>query len=367
MLGFQADHSKGLSDIKAAATCRESLMYPAAVGALLTYYGFLLPLHGNGQVKLDVIAPLLADLIDYDVYGGLNLVALGAFEQLKGNITKSIELHKSAIPSLKHLGKLHLACYGPLALNHALLCDWRQALNYFDRVLSKKKIAKVAPTLTSYLYAMLYSMAAADEETNTTERDRLHQLVHEHLTVASELQGHATFLWKHVFYVPIVLSRARQFKDSPKSWPLPAMEVLYLGNAFYMIHGQQSLVGAFLDRVSREITTIERDTFEYTDQYLYLLFMKGICLKHLEKEREARVCFKEVIDRECELEYFTELPAQAAYELGLAAKAAGSGHEANVWFDKVNSYVGYATEKIIKTRTRVARRGLHGTDKFAFG
>lgn len=88
------------------------------------------------------------------------------------------------------------------------------------------------------------------------------------------------------------------------------------------------------------------------DTYAYLIFMRGICLRHLNQLDDAIDCFHDVLSCKKRLQYETHLLPQACFELGSIHRTSGNLVTAKKWLKKArDDYSNYLTEVMIQYRS----------------
>lgn len=87
------------------------------------------------------------------------------------------------------------------------------------------------------------------------------------------------------------------------------------------------------------------------DAYAYLMFMRGVFLRHLSQTDDAIECFKDVLSCKKRIDQETHLLPQACFEIGSIMRKSGNLVEAKKWLKKArDDYSNYMTEVMIQHR-----------------
>lgn len=152
----------------------------------------------------------------------------------------------------------------------------------------------------------------------------------------------------------MIEDRSRQFCNDVKSWLLPHLEILYVGNFLYVIANNDTYIKPMQEAVEEKMNTLAKNDYDYWDKYAYLLFYRAFLLKLSGNLDDSLSYFHEILSLESMIERETHLLPQTSYEIGLIHRANYKESEARRWFNKASKYTGYITEFLIKHRCTYA-------------
>ena len=162
------------------------------------------------------------------------------------------------------------------------------------------------------------------------------------------------FILKKVFYEKMMCYRASQYCDDVKSWTLPFLEILYIGNFLYVIRDKPKYINPLLRKVNEHMKKLPKNHPEFWDKYSYLLFFKAFLLKLGGNTEDAMTYFHEILSLESIIEKEVQVIPQTCYEIGLVHRANGKTVEAKRWFNKTLKYSEYQTEFLVQWRCKYA-------------
>lgn len=162
------------------------------------------------------------------------------------------------------------------------------------------------------------------------------------------------FVLKKIFYEKMIEQRSRQFCNDVKSWLLPHLEILYIGNFIYVIIGNETYIKPMQEAVEEKMSTLAKNDYDYWDKYSYLLFYRAFLLKLTGNLEDSLSYFHEILSLESIIEREKHVIPQTCYEIGLIHRANSKESEARRWFTKASKYNDYVTEFLIKHRCSYA-------------
>lgn len=101
---------------------------------------------------------------------------------------------------------------------------------------------------------------------------------------------------KRAFHEKIVLDRSKRYANKVNDMLLPAFELIYTWNIFNMMSNDPSLLKPMLEMVEDKLKIHKKTLGRASlDKYCYLIFMKGVILRHLKQANAAIDLFNEVL------------------------------------------------------------------------
>jgi tetratricopeptide (TPR) repeat protein len=199
----------------------------------------------------------------------------------------------------------------------------------------------------TYLYAA-YLFMVMEEENRPELKEEISQCLKKIPQLKRTVGG------KKVFHEKIVIERSKKYCDQVENFLLPPLELCYLWNVFHMMSGKSENILPFMERVQAKLDFHINDKEipnRCLDRYCYLMFMKGVCYRHMGYPLQATECFQDVLSCKKRIEDETHLLPQSSFELGVIHKQAGDLKEAKKWLKKArDEYSNYLTEIMIQYR-----------------
>lgn len=156
--------------------------------------------------------------------------------------------------------------------------------------------------------------------------------------------------------------RAKMFSENVKGWLLPYMEVLYVGNFFYVIENKPEYINPLLKRVEDTMDDLAKNDPDYWDNYAYLLFLKAFLLKLRRDTEDAITYFHEILSLESILEREVHIIPQTCLEIALIHRLNGKTAETKRWISKTSKYSEYVTEFVVGWRCKYVMDHLEKVD-----
>ena len=345
MIGLSTDMEKALAEISEVADYKDPFFFIPSGMALLLHYGCLEPVYGVGEMRKDIVINISERFISSDFYGNLNYFVLGARELCLGNLDQSIAYEHKTKETLSYLGNCSVVTSVFNLLSYALsgrVDEMLECMQLFDSM----KVKAYLPSLLIYIHAatLRWKMDMGHPELEEEVANKLRSLK----------QTRGFFVLKKIFYEKMIETRSSQFANDVKGWCLPHLDVLYVGNFFYVIENNMRYIKPFMDQVDEKMQGLNKNAVDYWDTYAHLLFYKAFFLKLAGNFEEAMPYFHEILSLESIIEREYHLIPQTCYEIGLIHRRNLKTAEAKRWLTKANKYADYVTEFLIQWRCRYA-------------
>lgn len=336
-----------VQELTDSALNHDNFIHLVAIGILIGYYGFVIPLFGSGELDLATIS--IIDTLTNDLdpeYGAIKFLFEGLFEMFNGNVQNAINKQLDCEKFATGLGNLKLITYSANLANYMLIGDWEKARNYLNPVQSES-------SLINYLYGSLLMMIRNEKIKNGSidcdmDDDAINRIKKR---IEGSTKYHGIYVMKKLFFVELFMKRSQLADCELSDWLIPAIELIYIFNGFHMINNRDNLLIPFQDMVERELDLI--DCQQDRDKFAFLTFFKGVLLRHRGLVTQSTDCFMDVLDCDGELVTYEEMVPQTYFELGLNCKREGRMEEAADWMRKVvNFKSSYVTQGIFKYRAK---------------
>ncbi|XP_074598326.1 tetratricopeptide repeat protein 39A-like isoform X2 [Brevipalpus obovatus] len=351
-VGFNSDRDVALGELNQSVALVDGLLYDVTSILLSGYYGFLEYFYGLGEGDVDFFDRSSKIWLIRTPDSAIVKLGLGLREQIIGNPDKAIDFYLQCINGQTFWKQLNFACYWEMVWSYAMKCDWQNAAIYAKLL---KDDCRWSPAMFTYLYSVFLFMVM--EECNLPD---LEEEISRNLLRIPQLKRR--FGGKRAFHEKLVIERSRKYHNKVKQLLLPPFELLYIWNIFNMMSNNSCLLKPFIERIEAKLMLHDGDKENESarlDRYSYLIFMKGVCYRHLNSLTKATDCFKEVLNCKKRIEDETHLLPQSCFELGMINRKLGKPTEAKKYLKKArDDYSGYITETMIHYRVQCALTSL---------
>jgi len=363
LVGFKADREGGLHYIK---ECHKNggIRGPFATMTLL-FNNLLLPRGlSNAQQYLIEADALIQESLKKYPQGSLFHVMGSHCARKQCDVEKGIKLMEAALDNSKHLKQPpHIYRY-ELANCYCMKLEWKKASELYVPLLDLPKFQVRA--LCGLQLAACYIMM--------DERDKAMQLMGKLQNLAGA-KSH---------FDPIVIRQAKRYVGNGGYFA--AFELLYLRRDLAKMLPLMKQVLESLDKTASNTKAMEKaaspvekpakfglgklnfgkmspwkaagPTDSSADDRASYLLLRGSILKALDKNDEAIVCFKEVVDVLADLVTEKMYIPYCLYELGESYYINGNVKDAEEMMKRCSKYSGYDWEDPLKIRLRVTMQQL---------
>ncbi|KAI1296840.1 Tetratricopeptide repeat protein 39B [Halotydeus destructor] len=344
-VGFHSNRDIALDELNKSVNLPDGLLYDISSILLSTYYGFVEFFYGCGEPNMAFFEKQSKVWQRRTPNSSIAKIGLAIMEQITGNPTQAIVLYNECVFGQSIWKQLHLASSWGMTWCYAMQCDW---VNAAKTIKILKDTCKVSPAMFAYLYAVFQFMVMT-EDNKPELREEISKTLKRIPLLKRKVGG------RKVFHERIVIDRSKRFHNNIDGLVLPPFELSYIWNLFQMMGGKKENIQPYLDRVDSKFLEFKDDKGEADkclDSYCYLLFMRGVCYRHLGNSRKATDCFEEVLSCKKRINFEQQLLPQACFELGSISRKLGELPEAKKWFKRArDDYSGYLTEIMIQYRS----------------
>jgi len=138
---------------------------------------------------------------------------------------------------------------------------------------------------------------------------------------------------------------------------LPILELFLFWNVFSTTQSENAklLTDSFIRRIDEKLQIFNWKNEDHQERHLFLILMKGICLKSVGKADEAIECFSVVLRNEHLLNLYAHLAPLACLELGMLFKQKEDYSRAEKYLYKsMDDYSHYLNETLVHIRAHSA-------------
>jgi len=345
-VGFHSDRDVALDELNKSVNLPDGYMYDLSSILLSTYYGFVEYFYGVGEGEVEFFEKQSKVWARRTPNSSIARIGLAIQQQITGNPDGAIDLYKKCVfDSSETFKQLELAAYWGVAGCHFMKGEWADAAHHINIL---REGCKWSPALFTYLYAIFQLMRVEEEG-----RLELVPEISECFKAIPKLKR--TVGGRKVFHEKIVIERSKRYRNNVTDMIIPPLELLYIWNMFNMMCGRKELIEPFIKRIDNKFATYKGDKDDddaCLDAYAYLIFMRGVCLRHLGQSDDAIRCFQDVLSCKKRIEHETHLLPQACFEIGSIERKKGNLTEAKKWLKRAkDDYSNYMTEVMIQHRT----------------
>ncbi|VDL90769.1 unnamed protein product [Schistocephalus solidus] len=357
IVGFSGNRDVGLKLLREGAKIRDGVRDPLCTLIILVYDLYATQMIGiqpERQLHIskdDAWHPMLADAVGGEEASALTearlmldnwssaasgsaifLFLAGRLELLSANFDPAEELFFQSIRTQSGFANYHHICYWELMWCYCVQGKWLQAMKYAERLACESKWSQAT---YRYLKAALIIQFMEEEAKAGCDisGDRFASLKDRRLTPVS-LSGYvinkeepkerdvsedadggtmALHVEKLLEGVPQMVQRiagkslpiekfamrkAKRFFEQGKRLTLPGLELMYLWNGFKLVYSKAEILEKFLLLVEFKLTRLLEEEVNYkyfADDFCLATMLKGVCLRCLGRQMQAKMCFMEVV------------------------------------------------------------------------
>jgi len=365
LAGFKADREGGLHYIKA---CHKNGGIRGPYSTMVLLFNNLLLPRGlsNAQQYLIEAEELIAESLAKYPQGSLFHVMGSHCARKQMDVEKGIKLMETALDNSKHLKQPpHIYRY-ELANCYCMKMEWKKAVELYEPLLELPKFQVRA--LCALQLAACYIMLG--------EKDKAKELM-------IKLQS---FAGSKSHFDPIVVRQAKRYVANGGNFA--AFELLYLRRDLAKMNPIMKQVLESLDKMASQTKALDKTaspgqpqkaakfglgklnlgkmspfknavpTDTAADDRAAYLLLRGSMLKALDRNDEAIVCYREVVDGLADLVTEKLYIPYCLYELGESYYMNNNVKEAEEMMKRCSKYSGYDWEDPLKIRLRVTMEQL---------
>uniref|UniRef100_UPI00358ED26D tetratricopeptide repeat protein 39B-like isoform X2 n=1 Tax=Myxine glutinosa TaxID=7769 RepID=UPI00358ED26D len=356
-VGFSGNKEYGLQELhKGASAC--SIRSVLCTFVLLFHYTFISIVLGNGRCNISESERLIQPYQKNYPKCALFLMYTARIEEVKGNIEEALILFQRCKDSQNELVQLHHICFWEMMWCSAFLLDWPVAYHLASRLAIDSRWSKA-----TYIYqkAAFLSLMSAEQQRAAGEQPE--ELFRQVPGLLQKIAGKSIPMEKFA-----VRKSRRYLSADPTKLILPALEMMYLWNAFCIVGKRPDLIDRMLFVIEEAEVSLQarsaRDVLLPDDTAL-LQLLKGVCLRHAGRLLQAELCFHAVCQSEAQIRYDHYLVPCALFELASLHEIEGNIEEARKHLLLArNGYKNYSMESRIHFRLHatLASLGNGGTN-----
>ncbi|VDD79539.1 unnamed protein product [Mesocestoides corti] len=286
----------------------------------------------------------------------------GRLETLCGNFKLAREYFFKSIESQSDFVNFHHICYWELMWCHCVQAEWMDAMKYAERLTceSKWSHATYRYLMAAFIIQFLEEeRRAATEGAGKTPPSSPISTDPREDADGGTLAKHAEDLLRSVPQMiqriagkslPIekfAMKKATRYFEQGNRLTLPGLELMYLWNGFKLISNKKELISKFLLTIEAKIqnlVTNKNSIVNFTDDFCMATLLKGVCLRCLKKNFQAKMCFTEVLMNEKAIRQDKYVLPFSEVELCQIAMHEGELDEAKRHLDKAWTYTKYSLE-----------------------
>ncbi|KAM6972060.1 tetratricopeptide repeat protein 39B-like [Aplochiton taeniatus] len=346
-LGFNGDREVGLAKLREGAA-NNSLRSILSCLTLLMFHLYITVILGTGEANLTESEALLEPYVEKFPNGALILFYIARIALLKGNFTFAQEKFQACIAAQQEWRQIHHLCAWELMWSFSFEQNWKEAYRYAD-ILCKE--SKWSQAVYVFQKAAILSMLPAEDVEAMGEN--VPELFRQVNGLRLRLAG------KSIPTEKFASKKAQRYNASvPLKLPVPALEMMYVWNGFTIVGKRPDLTESTLRTIEKaeEQLRDEPSPSEYhQDDVGVVQLLKGLCLRHLGRLKEAEACFTNVISSEDSIKHDDYLVPFTMYELGLLYKEQGNKEKAIAQIEKIKTdYKDYSMESRLHFRIHAA-------------
>ncbi|GAB6018510.1 Tetratricopeptide repeat protein 39B [Chamberlinius hualienensis] len=308
VVGFSGKKEVGEARLDAGQKMQNYLRGPLSSLFLLIFNLEILYIVGKGcdQKKLEYCETVLKTWTQQFPNSAVCKFVGARLQSAQGNIRHAIDLINEALKINLDWKNFHHISYVELGWCHAVLGEYRQAMNYVDILYKNNHWSK---STFAYIKAILIFSAS---DATDAERKEMIELMQSVDGLRKRYSGKSNPLEK--FFA----RKANRFLVQNNWLIIPIFELVYVSNYFMILQNAPQILEQFLKQTEVALNDIKpkKDGKYYYDNYLLAVFIKGVCLRYLKRIPEAEECFKEVLQNGKKVKEDNYLPACANMELG---------------------------------------------------
>ncbi|KAK6468863.1 tetratricopeptide repeat protein 39A-like [Huso huso] len=344
--GFSGDKEYGLAQLQEGASSL-NLRSLLCTMLLLCYYTFLTFILGTGDDDISEAERLIKPYLSRYPKGAIFLFFAGRIEEIKGNINKAISLFEDGCAAQQAWKQFHHMCYWELMWCFTYKRVWKMAYFYAD-LLSKE--SRWSKAMYVYMKAAFLSMLPPGEEHPFGDNEV--ELFRQVPSYKQKIAGKSPPTEK------FAIRKARRYNsDTPRTLPVPVLEMMYMWNGFAMIEKDEALTQGVMETLlEAERKLHEGPVNEYSiDDSCVITLLKGLCFRNQGQIDRAEACFMHICSSEKHIHHDDYLVPNALLELSLMYIRLGRKEEAIRLLQRAkHNYKEYSMESRTQFRIHAA-------------
>ncbi|KAJ8274840.1 hypothetical protein COCON_G00094650 [Conger conger] len=349
-VGISGNKECGLQQLEEGGTTPTLRAFLCSM-VLLCYHTFMSFILGTGEGDVGDAERLLQPYLEKYPQGAVILFLAGRIEVIKGNLDAAIGRFEECCESQKQWKQFHHMCYWELMWCFTYKRQWKLAYFYCD-LLSKENTWSKATY--AYMKGAYLSMMTSEERKVLGETEV--ELFRQVPGLKQKIAG------KSLPTEKFAIRKARRYlPDTHVPLPVPPLEMMYIWNGYTVIAKNQELTEGMLetlDEAQRDLD-LQPKTETSIDDQCVLSLLRGLCLKHLGRTKEAEQYFTLVLCNEAEIKFDHYLVPTALLEHGLLCLQSGRTAEAIVLLETAkHNYKGYSMESRTHFRIQAALQSV---------
>lgn len=202
----------------------------------------------------------------------------GRLEFMKGNLDDALHWYKKSWKSQNHWPQFHHLCFWEILWVNCLKLNWKEA-EIFATLLCEN--SKWSRTIYTYQKAVVMLMR---NDLTVAEQQTIETLMREARQYKQRIAGKSLPMEK------FTIKKTERYFSEKKSLVLPAIELMYLWNAFKILGKNFQ----HADNVYRLIESAQKDLDARSDKSKYdadnralILLLKGACLRQMKSPLQS--------------------------------------------------------------------------------
>nr|VZI08867.1 unnamed protein product [Spirometra erinaceieuropaei] len=389
IVGFSGNREVGLKLLREGSKIRDGVRDPLCTLIILVYDLYATQMigdttcdpRGEEASALTEARFMLNEWSDLAARSAIFLFLSGRLQLLTGNFDPAEELFFQSIRSQSDFTNYHHICYWELMWCYCVQGKWLQAMKYAERLACESKWSQAT---YRYLKAALIIQFMEEEAKagSDVSGDRFSALKDRRLTpvalsgyvvnketpkereITEDADGGTMSLHveKLLEGVPQMVQRiagkslpiekfamrkSKRYFEQGKRLTLPGLELMYLWNGFKLVYSKADVLEKFLLLVEFKLNRLlaEESNYKYfADDFCLATMLKGVCLRCLGRQMQAKMCFMEVIMNAKKIQVDTYLLPFSEVELCQISLDEGDVAEAKKHLEAAWNYRGYSLE-----------------------
>ena len=369
--GLSGDRKVGFSNLM--KVCKgDNLFSPVAACTVCGYHCYVEFLAGFGKPDVKLVEVILNDYHRRYPDSGFFLIFDATLEQIKGNPTTAIDLYQRSSDKFVDWKEWQNTCDWLIVWCYAIQSNWKEALRHTKTLVDHCTWSKCVFT---YQYAVILKMMA-DEETDIEKKKAILEEVDYYLKLAPTLKR--SFAGKTMFVEKFVTKRCQIYwaekermnlmsennnnsinmlNEQNDIFVLPILELFLFWNIFSTTRNENAklLTDTFIAKIDRKLKIFDWSRDGHQEKHLFLLLMKGICLKSVGEADCAIECLSVVLSNENLLNLYAHLAPLACLELGILFMDKKDYSRAEKYLNySMDNYSHYLNETLVHVRAHSA-------------
>ncbi|CAF0770495.1 unnamed protein product [Didymodactylos carnosus] len=348
--GFSGDKEYGLQELEKSSKSN-GIRAPLSALFLLGYHTFAGQILGNGEGDVELAHNLTENYLRIYPNSYMFLVFRARLQTLRCHLNEGISTYEQAISSQNDWRNLHHISHWEILWCRVLLHEWNEAAKMADILLNESSWSKA-----TYCYLLATFLFEANKEVASEDIIKLYNRVP---GLKIRLAGKSIPMEKYA------IKKCEQFQV--QKWLfLPALELVYIMNGFYILYHNEKQMRKTLDIVNRGLENLKathtNDAF-FADSLGTGYLLRGVILFFLHHYDEALEALDEVLSLTKQFEEKSYLPPNALLEKGLIYTAMKQNQKASECLHKaLNDHKDYQLESRLHFRANAALWSLKQMD-----